>query len=298
MNVRIIFLIVCFTSVKGNLEDFPMPSFSTPVSRVIIDYMVNYLMEVSPVVNLFQVSDPNNTIEQHYIINEILWHTNRKNVVHRVILDVNVLESFKTRLSNRKRFNCIFFIDHCKSFDKIFSLIYFENWEYQGNYIVVITQYFEDIYNCMSKVFDAFWSKHIVNVVLMFMSHARNEVLIYTFYPFSAFYCERAHPIQLNQYRDNNFLKPIDYFPEKLSNLYGCPLSTVTFKNPPFMMYEQEETGAVHVDGIEGIVLRVLSQRLNFNVNLYISPDSWGYVHKNHTATGKTRKVNKIEVEI
>jgi hypothetical protein len=80
---------------------------------------------------------------------------------------------------------------------------------------------------------------------------------------------------------------PVDYFPKKLDNFYGCPLSVVTFKNPPFMFFEVDKNGAVTVDGIDGIVLRVLAQQLNFNVTMYAHPDAWGRIYDNGTVTGE-----------
>lgn len=290
MNLLQIFIYITLviTIIHAGLEDFDMPIYSTPLSKVITDYMVNYMMSRSPVVNLYQVSHTNNTISQLYIMNEILYAASRKSVIYRVILDVEILPSFYRLLNNRKRFNNVVFIDSCNSFQPFFSKINVKAWEYQGNFILAITRYSDKIYSCMTEIFEAFWSKHIVNVVIMFMSQTQTEVLLYTFYPFSEFYCERAIPIQLNQYQGDRFLQKINYFPDKLNDFYGCKLSVATFNNPPFFMYKHNAlTGTVEVDGIEGILLRVLSQRLNFNVDIYESPDNWGYVYENGTSTGK-----------
>lgn len=285
---KFLILILLIASIHGDLDDFSMPNYSSALSRVIIDYMVNYMAKISPVINLFQISHSNNTIDQLYIMNEVMYHTNKERVIHRIFTDVNEVDGITKKIGTRKRHHNVILVDSCKSFDLIFVKINIKQWRVQGNYIIAITRYAEDIYACMMQVFGDFWSKHIFNVVIMFPTQAQNEVLLYTFYPFSAFYCERAIPIQLNQYRGNKFLNKIDYFPEKLNNFHNCNLSVATHTIAPFMMYNKDnETGAVTVDGIEGTLLRVLSQRLNFNVDPYISPQASGYIYENGTVTGR-----------
>lgn len=291
MAFKLICFVFLFISVGAEIKDFAMPTYSSALSKVLISYS-DHMMRISPVVNFMQVSEPNHTIHQHSIMNEVLYTASRNGGIFRVILDVEILAKFSTKLKNRKRFNSIVFVDSLESFYKFYDQINLDHWDYSGNIVVAVTLHLEDIYEVMMKIFEAFWSKHIVNVVVMFMPHASNyEVLLYTYYPFSAFYCERAVPVQLNQYRGNKFLNDIVYFPRKLDNFYGCQVSVVTFKNPPFMMYTQDERGLVYVDGIDGIVLRVLAQQLNFNVTIYVNNEAWGNVHKNGTVTGEKREV-------
>lgn len=63
-------------------------------------------------------------------------------------------------------------------------------------------------------------------------------------------------------------------------------LKTATFINPPFMMINKKENGQVEVDGIEGILLRVLAQKMNFNVELFLVNEMWGEIYDNGTSTG------------
>lgn len=282
-------------SISGGVQDFSMPTYDTALSRVLIDYC-SHMMEVSPVINLMQVSHPNNTINQLLFMNEVMHHASINGAIFRVIPDVDYLPKFVDRLKNRKRLNTIVFVDSLKAFYKLFSFIEPCSWRYSGRIIIAMTVYIEDIYHFMKYIFEAFWSKHIVNVVVMFMPHVNtNEVLLYTYYPFSKFYCEYAVPVLLDHYRDNNYLKPIDYFPSKLDNLHGCPLTVVTFRNPPFMFLNKDDTGGVHADGIDGIVLRVLAQQLNFNVTIYNDPAGWGRIHDNGTVTGES--INTVETK-
>ena len=72
-----------------------------------------------------------------------------------------------------------------------------------------------------------------------------------------------------------------------MTNLYGCKLRVATFANAPFSIV-REENGKVELDGIDGILLRVLSQRMNFKVELEIdNKHLWGDVDINGKSTGK-----------
>jgi hypothetical protein len=59
------------------------------------------------------------------------------------------------------------------------------------------------------------------------------------------------------------------------------------------MIINELGDGSVGVDGIDGIMLRVLSQKLNFNVELHMSPDvMWGDIYENGTSTGETNFIS------
>jgi hypothetical protein len=61
------------------------------------------------------------------------------------------------------------------------------------------------------------------------------------------------------------------------------------------MIITELEDGSVEVDGIDGILLRVLAQQMNFNVQLHLTSQSsgndamWGDIYENGTATGKIK---------
>ena len=109
--------------------------------------------------------------------------------------------------------------------------------------------------------------------------------MVYTYYPYTPMYCSKAFPVQLNQMRNGEWVTNADYFPNKMTNLFGCPLRAATFSNPPFMII-RELNSYVEVDGIDGILLRVLAEKMNFNVQLLLASDGWGDIYDNGTSTG------------
>jgi hypothetical protein len=128
-----------------------------------------------------------------------------------------------------------------------------------------------------------------VNVNILWMPPENdNEVLMWTYWPYSNSYCGKAVPLKHDHYQNGDWIRKIDFFPNKMTNFYGCVLHAATFINPPFMIIKEYSNGQVGVDGIDGIMLRVLAQKMNFNVQLHVTDQLWGNVYDNGTATGDT----------
>lgn len=56
--------------------------------------------------------------------------------------------------------------------------------------------------------------------------------------------------------------------------------------SPPFMILKLMPDGGTYTDGLDGVLLRVLSQKMNFTVDCMIV-DSQGVIMSNGTVTGK-----------
>lgn len=55
-----------------------------------------------------------------------------------------------------------------------------------------------------------------------------------------------------------------------MKNMYKCPLRVATSDEKPYMFLIPQKNGTIYTDGIDGIIFRVLSQRLNFTPILLI----------------------------
>jgi hypothetical protein len=279
-----IFILLIQTSSAG-VDDFAMPNYSSSLSRAVIDYIINFYCNISATVNFYYYSQLDNVDINLDVINEILY-----NVKTKIVFQVDGLMDRK--VTNSKRMNNILFIDSLDSFLNVNQIINVNDVDLQGFFLIAITTHNEDVYVMMDRIFSMLWNTHIINVNVIFMPQENtNEAILYTFYPYTRFYCDKAIPVKLNQYRKNAWINPINYFPEKLKNFHQCTLHVATFEHPPFMMITQNESGAVHVDGLDGILLRVLGQRFHFNTQLHISDDLWGVVHDNKYATGAIEMV-------
>lgn len=114
------------------------------------------------------------------------------------------------------------------------------------------------------------WSLYITNVIVLATIEIKTRTAIYTYFPYTVYHCEAVAPIISNYFIHSAFLYEIDFFPPKMNNLYQCPLYVATVEEIPYMFLIHQRNGQIYTDGIDGIIFRVLSQRLNFTPILII----------------------------
>lgn len=81
--------------------------------------------------------------------------------------------------------------------------------------------------------------------------------------------------------------------------MFGCPLRLAAYELIPYMMLERRDDGNYYMDGIDGIVSRVLSQRLNFTPVVVVPSDGtkWGTIFANGSGgTGSFGMIMRGEV--
>lgn len=134
-----------------------------------------------------------------------------------------------------------------------------------GLYLIVLTDNnMANATTAIRRILNDCWSLQITKVNVLIPMQNNNGVHLYTYYPFNADFCEQVRPILYNSYTNGRFVERKPHFPQKFSNLHRCPLRVSTFELAPHMMLTDLGNGTIYPDGIEGIVLRVLSQRMNF----------------------------------
>lgn len=100
---------------------------------------------------------------------------------------------------------------------------------------------------------------------------------MYTFFPYTAEHCEHVEPIVYDQFENGIFARNAPIFPAKFDNLFRCPLKIATYNYPPYVMLT-ERSNDTYIDGIEGVVIRVISQRMNFTT--IVIPSSLNILNK------------------
>lgn len=173
-----------------------------------------------------------------------------------------------------------------------------------------------------SDVFSAFWADSATNVLLLTSDEQRTT--LYTYFVFSNDTCGSPQTVAYNYYwhkqqqfseeeekngaRGNDaegdkgsltgfqFNRPL--FPKKCHNLFNCSIKVATFQLPPFMILTQQNNGTqTYFDGIEGIVVRVLSQRLHFHPVLTMPDDEerWGVCNDDRTNCTGVLKLVRVD---
>ena len=156
--------------------------------------------------------------------------------------------------------------------------------------IVLLGKTFPPLKGHIKLMLDIMWRKFIlnVNVVTVTSSPQRNgDVHLNTYFPFSKDFCGQVHPVVWNIYRNGTFLSRREHFPRKNENLFKCPLNVAVFDAPPYMKV-LNESGTIDVDGVDGNLLKTLSNELNFNINYEVVSEDvrWGELYANQSATG------------
>lgn len=275
--------ILLFYPANGALEDFKMPKYGSALTEAVTDVIIKFYERESLTVNMIHASNDEEDSERlQDIIDEVLYLLGDKVVVQ--------LEEYSNiKKSKRKKEHVIIFCDEYESFQNVLDKINPDIFEYQGFFLIVISKYSDDLYKAMTGIFESLWSCQIINVNIMWMpAQNQREVMLYTYYPYTSIYCGKAYPVQLNQYRSGQWLNDPNFFPNKMTNLFGCSLRVATFANAPFTIIS-ERNGHVSVKGIDGFLLRVLSQRMNFKVEFQFDNDvQWGEIFVNGSTTGET----------
>lgn len=135
------------------------------------------------------------------------------------------------------------------------------------------------------------------NVIVLTPTEDYETILLYTFFPYTAEHCEAFKPIVYDYFENGTFIRNLPIFPDKFANLFRCPLKIATYNFPPFVMLT-ERSNDTYIDGIEGVVLRVMSQRLNFTT--IVVPSSLNILNKfsNATNTKEIKRPYKQSMEL
>lgn len=146
----------------------------------------------------------------------------------------------------------------------IFSEMTTDTYDYTGFYTIVLTEHSDDCEETITKIFADCWSLYIANVIILTPTEDHETILLYTYFPFTPDHCEVIAPVVIDYFDNFTFALNAPVFPDKFRNFHKCPIRTSTYNLPPFMMLTRLSNGTIRPDGIEGILLRVISQRLNF----------------------------------
>ncbi|KAH8235574.1 hypothetical protein KR032_003316 [Drosophila birchii] len=98
---------------------------------------------------------------------------------------------------------------------------------------------------------------------------AEVDVLVYTYYPYTAGRCQEAHPVLVNRFDGRRWLMEESMFPDKLRQMHGCPLTVLTWHLPPFVdLIVDAASAVVRASGFEIQLVRHLAGRMNFSLEL------------------------------
>lgn len=252
-----------------------------------------------PKTSILDIITSSSNVKSRRAMEDIISET-LQDTLGEVLVSLHDIENYvqSKRLGRKKVFN-IFYVDSYAAFKRIFLRLLPEEFNYQGYYLIVITEKSLKQYNEIKSMMNDLWSLYIVNVNVIYVTHSNRQVsLMMTFYPFTDSHCEKVFPVSQNTYiLHRGFVRDTDHFPNKLANLHGCPLSVATFNSPPFVIVARNESTAVHhfykiydskvITGFDGVLIKVLSRRMNFTLKYEVLTETlWGLIDEAGNNTG------------
>lgn len=156
-------------------------------------------------------------------------------------------------------------------FRRIFSEMTVNTYDYSGYYTIVLTEYNDDHFETVTKILEDCWSLYIANANVLAPTEDCETIHLYTFFPYTPEHCESVEPLVHDRFENGTFAYNASIFPEKMDNLFQCPLMISTYNFPPLVILEPRSNESFYIDGIEGTALRVISQRLNFTPVILLS---------------------------
>lgn len=161
--------------------------------------------------------------------------------------------------------------------------------KYRAHYIVVLEEKIEEPADKMlSKVFDIFWRKKILNALIIYWS---NDLHIVSFNPFTRM---KLINFAANQ-TDLNVL-----FPEKANNLNGHQLKATIFYDETRATFNQNELEFTTLDGADGLLGKLFVKYMNATMVLSVPKDKIeiGEFLDNGTVTGCLGELVRREVDL
>ncbi|CRK94937.1 CLUMA_CG008428, isoform A [Clunio marinus] len=181
------------------------------------------------------------------------------------------------------------------------------HWNYDSSsffLIVFLKPFGYETFGGMSTLSKHFWGVNIVNVEYMINYDKLGVVETSTIFPFmklarsadckSEFGLTGRYDISVDKWIVKN------YFQHKNFHMKGCPLNVATFSYEPFMIIKKDGNDELTLDGIEGTLLNVLSEKMNFTPKITLVEEKRGFLYDNGSASGAMEIVmsNKVDLTL
>lgn len=165
-----------------------------------------------------------------------------------------------------ERISLIVCICFCRS---IWDKMNRRTFDRSGYYLIVLCNQFTEQLRDIGDIFRDCWADHMANVNV-FVPDAKNDgTIVYTFFPYTAAYCDKAIPVVLNRFIGNSFVYDAVYFPNKFKNMFKCTLYGTMTHLRPFAIYETGANGQMKLSGFEIDFIRGIADHLNFSLVNY-----------------------------
>jgi hypothetical protein len=280
-------------------SNFPIIEMANQKEFPLIDYIVRnadrFLIEKSNTIGVTLAMENQENSSLVFETRDLL-----NGIIKGLCVSVKVIVEYqKFSHVDQPRLNNILVIDNYNTFQRLFNEGSEDILNVRGYLMLIIPFDLNDGLSVSSKIFQDLWSKKLSNVVTIVKNTTNYSV--FTYFPFQPEICENSTAQQIDQITiDAPLTSTPNIFPPKLTDFHGCDLIVGTFPNPPFMIIRKFDNGTFSVNGLEGTILRVLSQILNFTIKIQYPEDGnkWGFFDENGHSTGSMKTVSSLKLHI
>lgn len=181
----------------------------------------------------------------------------------------------------RKRKCSFILIKDIDDFEKLPVKLVNDSFRFDGFFVIVMT---ERKINETQRIAEILWSLHIYNSILIYEDEV--SVKIQTAIPFDTHNCDNVEPKTINEYFANETYKNLNFYLDKVRNMYKCPIK-LTMPRTLTNEYTDVETNIVNV----------FAEKINFTPVIDVSQD-FGYVLENGSCTGEWKKLMDNQIDI
>ncbi|KAG4066952.1 hypothetical protein HA402_007700 [Bradysia odoriphaga] len=288
-------VLVTVTLVTANIqvEIEKKDNFALALTTIITDF---YVME-SNTIAISQCSTSRLDITQSVILSNILANLDENISITWTINDDRYLNRSVDFINN------LIFTDSYESWLLISKNIVPKSLDYFGYYTVVITQFYKDHTTIVNNILHDCWKNDILNVNILTYepTDAKEDLILYTYFPFTPSNCGNVVPVIWNRFQSGRFDDPNnELFPMKTENFHQCPISIlVNLIKPLISVKKTYPNDTYDFEGIEYNVLQTLSERINFTPVFSIHwDDNVGMVYENGTVSEALGEVFHRNVNI
>lgn len=177
--------------------------------------------------------------------------------------DVVYVEDARS-ITQRHRLHNVIFVDDFKSFMRLFQQMSSKTFVIDGYFLVILV---DGPISELDTITKRLWSKFIYNVDILFNKDG-DDLKLVTFVPFSEACFGGRCEKRCGDTAPVSIMGIQNAFPEKISNLFQCPVKVVTFNCPPMMMIRYDSGRKFELYGVDGEMLKTLAGVLNFEIDL------------------------------
>lgn len=146
-----------------------------------------------------------------------------------------------------------------------------ETYDFVGFYTIVLTKHSNTNQETVANILKDCWSLYIANVIVLIPTENYEQIELYTYFPYTPEHCEGVEPVLYDYFENGTFALNVSIFPDKFRNFHKCPLTASLYHLPPFVILKPQSNGSYHIDGIEGTIVRVIAEQLNFTTIVQLS---------------------------